>query len=232
MSPTVWASATAVNETKLSDFATSPVEHLKQIYTDYHNWNIDRGIETASAALITINKMYSTNPEATLNDKALRLNKAYQVKSTLHTLRGMLYYRKSTLEAHNPENSDFKEIMDKLKDGKELTEEDLEQAANKAENSPASSAQTEYYNLAIKEFEQASHTDPGNPSPHYQLGTIYKAVSLNGDTAEAENQFYMALKLSSKEGDSNAARRAYEALLELNPSSPHLQNAAAIMSNK
>jgi hypothetical protein len=209
------------------DFEQEPVKFMAEIYSCYHNWKIDRGIRMAREAIAIVDGLYVKDKNAIIHDPGLKLNKAYQIKSTLHTLAGMLYFRKSleTLRKGDKKESAF--IMEKLKKGEKVTEKDFEALAQKIEknggdqNSRFLARAREQLNLAIK-------TDPANPASHFQLAGVYKSMGGDDASASAEKHYFSAARLSLEEGDARAVARAMESLKSLNPASIYIKQFEAL----
>jgi tetratricopeptide (TPR) repeat protein len=216
-----WAEQGLSNHGTASTIKTSFLSRLEAIYMDYHNWKIDEGLAKAQNALNDIDKLYNNNPNEELNEPKLKLNKIYQIKSVLHTLSGMLYYRKSFLVSKESTNP----IVEKLKQNKKLTDEDL---ANLAQDK-SFEKKSAYFKKAINEFEKAIQIDPQNPTPHYQLGTIYAPLASSGYSQAAEKEFFLAAQLSHRERDMPSALKAVESLKILNPQSNYLKEIDAIL---
>ena len=212
-------------------FLNSPAKGLAGIYADFHDWKVDSGIGRAQAALDAVDGLYERDPEAALSDKSLRLNKAFQIKSTLHTLLGMLYYRKSLLVLREGRSDAEQELLDKIEKGQEVSEADLERVATEAEK--GTSARLVKDNLvarAIDEFKRASEVDPSNPSPHYQMAAIYGAMASLPEPGLAEAEYFRGAELSIKEGQKEAARSALESIRGLNPSSKYLPRLESLLA--
>ena len=94
------SSRTANHITCPEKFLDNPPVYFYCIYSDYHKHKFDEGIKKAEKALNEIEPLYKKNPEMEIpnaNGKGARLkeNKAYQVKSNLHMLLGMLCFKKA-----------------------------------------------------------------------------------------------------------------------------------------
>jgi tetratricopeptide (TPR) repeat protein len=194
------------------DFSKEPLKYMAEIQKDWHFWKIDEGIDKTKKALTIINKLYADDPNAELNDPGLKLNKAYQIKSTLHTLLGMLYHRKSLIGDRKTREKAYAPVLEKVKRGEKFTEEDLEKVAKAIEKESKNRKNLSYFESAKAELLKAIETDPSNPAPHYQLGKIYAANTVPGQTEDAEREFYLAAELSLKEGDKKAAYRSIEVI--------------------
>ncbi len=214
------------------DFKKEPVKYMADIYNDHHNWKVDDGIKKANEALNIVNKLYSKDSKTELKDPNLKLNKTYQVKSTLHTLLGMLYYRKSLLVEKEDRKKTFAPVLDKVKEKKELTDKDLEKVAKSAERRDYLKKRKKYFEMATLEFKAAIDSDPLNPVPHFQLGSMYSAASVAGQTEAAEKEFFLAAKLSLKESDKDSAERAIETLQSINPESEYLKKIEELMKER
>ena len=71
--------------------------------------------------------------------------------------------------------------------------------------------------------------DPANPTPHFQLGTIYSPLSRAGYSEDAEKEFYRASELSLQEGDHKSTDQAVKSLKSLNSQSPYLKKIEPLM---
>lgn len=215
-------------------FLDAPVEYMTSVYRDYHEWRVTEGIEKAERAIASVDKVYAANANAEIRDSKLKLNKAYQVKATLHTLLGMLYNRKAllVLNEQGSGGSQRAAVLKKLEEGGSLTEEDLKAVADEAEGRSSASAQQEdFVRRSINEFASAIKTDPDNPVPHFQLATVYASSSLEA-TTDAEREYFEAARLSFGEGDKKSTRRAFEALVELNPQSGYVAQVRSMLEAK
>lgn len=214
-------------------FLDSPAKGLAEIYKDYHDWRVDKGIEGSLLALEAVDGLYARDPRAKITDRSLKLNKAYQIKSTLHTMLGMLYYRKSLLVLRDSGTDAEQALMNKLKTGDEVGEEDLERVAGEAER--GSSTRLRRDNLmarALSEFRLASDVDPSNPTPHYQLASIYSAMPPVDSADLAEAEYYKGAELSIREGQRDTARGALEAIRNMNPGSVYIARLEKMLDNK
>ncbi|MCE5313337.1 MAG: hypothetical protein LLF86_09330 [Nitrospiraceae bacterium] len=218
--------AAVENKLKKMDFSKEPVAYMTEIYKSYHDWRVDDGIDGAKKALAVVNGMYEKNINATINDPKLKRNRAFEIKSTLHTMLGMLYYRKSLMTFSGKSITPLLDGVDKKKG---LSDKDLERISEKLKNDKSSSDAKKYFNSAREEFQTAVKADAANPVPHFQLGTILGPGASMGQTAEAEKEFFTAAKLSIGENDPKSAARAQDALKNLNPKSEYLKQLAKIM---
>lgn len=234
------ASATAVADSasqtgaavQTDSFMSDPARGLADIYRNYHDWKIDAGIELALRALSDLQQAYGATPEAVIPGRGLRLNKAYQIESTLHTLLGMLYYRKSMLVLRQGGDEAMRSVLSKLEDGQELTDADLEMVASEAEAGGASNAGGDrYIKLAIAELEAASRVEPANPSPHYQLAVILSATNPGSQVIRAEKEFFIAAELSLKENRKADALKALQAIRDINPESDYAARLQKMVAN-
>lgn len=212
----------AVAEEGKRDFSREPVRFMADIYKDYHNWKTDEGIAKAREAITVVDRLYAEDPQTAIRDQNLRLNRAYQVKSTLHTLLGMLYYRKSLTVAGEQKGEGVSVIAEKIRTKKEITDQDLEGLDRALKSGVFLEEMGRYLTLAREEFEAAIAVDSTNPAPHFQLAAIYGAMKTDDMTDRAEKELSLAARLSLAEGDARAADRAIETLRELNPRSVYL----------
>ena len=81
------------SEKENSDFLKEPVKVMTRIFKYYHNWQLNDGIRIVNNSLQKIDKLYKKDPNIRLSDPKLKLNMVFQIKSTLHTMSGLLYYR-------------------------------------------------------------------------------------------------------------------------------------------
>ncbi len=204
------------------DFKKEPVKFMGQIFKSYHDWDLKRGITLSEEAIAIIDVIYNKDPNQIINDPTLKLNKAFQIKSTLHTLKGMLYFRTSLHSKKDPVRTENQAIMDKLKKGKEVTDKDFEDLTNKIEKNTSSIKKIDVFGLAKNEFLIAIKTDSNNPSPHYQLAEILKNSLDNATKLKAEEHFFESAKLSIQEGDSKSINKILDALKDLNPKSIYI----------
>ena len=214
-------------------FLDSPAKWMAAIYKDYHDWQVDKGIMGALSALEEIDALYARDPRGVIADSSLKLNNAYQVKSTLHTMLGMLYYRKSMLVLRGSGTDAEQALMDKIRKGDEVSEEDLERVAEEAERGSSSRLQKD--NLmakALSQFKLASDTDPLNPSPHYQMASVYSAMPPVESANMAEQEYYRGAELSIREGQRDTARGAIEAIRNINPGSVYISRIEKLLADK
>ena len=214
-------------------FLDSPAKGLAEIYKDYHDWNLKSGIERAQGALKEIDALYAREPRAEFADSSLKLNRVFQIKSTLHTLLGMLYYRKSMIVLRDGGAEAEQALLDKITKGDEVREEDLERVAEEAER--GSSAKFRKDNLmasAISQFRLASDVDPSNPSPHYQMASVYSAMPPLDSANMAEAEYFKGAELSIKEGQRDTARGALEAIRNMNPRSAYIAKLEKLLANQ
>lgn len=214
------------------NFSKEPVAYMAEIYNNYHNWKIDQGIESTKKALATVDSLYNKDVNSTINDPKLKRNRAFEIKSTLHTLLGMLYYRKS-LDLVADQNKSMAPFMNKVEKKQQITEKDLEKLADELDKSKANSSMKKFYEASMAEFRTAIQTDPKNPVPHFQLASVLSPASTsNGRSAEAEKELYLAAKLSIDEGDTKSAQRAADVLKNLNPKSSYLTQIEKMIKGK
>ena len=100
-------------------FLKNPPLYFYCIYSDYHNHKFDSGIKKAEEALREIEPLYRKNPGAKVpNAKAgnarLKDDRVYKVKSDLHMLLGMLYFKKAMNLKSSKEKKAFMEFEKKL----------------------------------------------------------------------------------------------------------------------
>ncbi len=205
------------------DFQNNPVDYMASIYRDYHDWRIDEGLKKSDAAIGIVDKIYIKDPEKEFSDPKLKLKKASQVRSTLYTLLGMLKYRKFLTTGHKAREEAYSPLMEKIKKGEELSEDDLESIAGEIEGRETDIQVKSLFRETVTAFETAVKSDPSNPAPHYQLGTVYNAATDSDYSMIAEKEFYISYKLSLKEGDTQAAERSLEALRNVNEKSEYLK---------
>jgi len=210
------------------DFNSEPVKFMGRIYKCYHDWKIDEGIALFTEGIAVINKIHAANPHAEIKDKGLKLNKAYQIKSTLHTLGGMLYHRKTLTAVRKSGLKEDGFILDKIKAGKEITDQDLEELAGKIDKNDLASTGSSYLLKGKQEFLAAVKADPDNPAPHFHLAELYKTMGDSQSKQEAENHYYQSARLALKEGDPKAIDRTLDLLKALNPASPFIKKLEAL----
>jgi tetratricopeptide (TPR) repeat protein len=191
------------------DFRKEPAKYLGEIYNDYHFYKTDEGIRKAENALKIIDKIYEKNPETELSDPALRWKKAYQIKSTLHTLLGMLYFRKSLDVATEIKRKESEYLKKVLKEKKKLTDEDIKKLAEMAEeqNRIMEIETKKYADLAAEHFKKAIEVYPENPYPHYQLAKFYLTA---GEKKLAEKELLETAKIFLKWKD----YKSFESLID------------------
>jgi len=100
-------------------FLNNPPLYFYCIYSDYHNHKFDSGIEKAEKALREIEPLYRKNPgakvpNAKVGDARLKDDRVYKVKSDLHMLLGMLYFKKAMNLKSSEEKKTFIEFEKKL----------------------------------------------------------------------------------------------------------------------
>jgi hypothetical protein len=210
------------------DFSKEPVKCMADIYKCYHNWEIKRGLEMATKARAIIDKVYAQNPNSLITDPGLKLNKAFQVKSTLYTLTGMLYYRKALSATRKTGLKENAYILDKLKKGEEVTEKDLEKLVNKIESKSLKDNKKSALVLSIESFLEAIKSDFGNPAPHFQLASVYRVLGDSDSLKKAEECYFNAARLGVGEGDKKAKDRTLESLTSLNPESIYIDKIKAL----
>ena len=222
------SSAQVQDNLKAEVFLDAPAKGLAAIYKDYHDWKVSSGIDSALSAILQIDTL---SPETVLEDKGLRLNRANQIKSTLHTLLGMLYYRKALLVQRDGKDGAVSELMGKVKSGAQITEADLEKVALEAENGQTADAKkNSLVAMAVNEFVSASMADPNNPSPHYQLAQVYSALQPQGLGSKAEQEYFAAAELSFKEGSREDAIKVLATIREMNPNSEYASRLEAMVA--
>ncbi|MDX9714697.1 MAG: hypothetical protein RBT37_04625 [Dissulfurispiraceae bacterium] len=217
------SSASAVKgepKQKKLDFSKEPVAYMAEIYKNYHNWQIDQGLESTKKALTIVDQIYKKDPDSQIKDRKFRRNRVFEIKSALHTLNGMLLFRKS-ITAVADKKKDMAVVMDKLDKKQEINEKDLEKLTTDLQKSKNDN-EKKYYQASIAELRTAIQIDPTNPVPHFQLGTILSPVMAGARSTEAEKEFFTAVKLSAADGDAKSVERATEALKNLNPKSVYL----------
>jgi tetratricopeptide (TPR) repeat protein len=192
---------------KKDEFLRSPAKYLGEIYNDFHFFKIDDGIEKAKRALKIVNELYRKNPEAELEDPSLNWKKIYQLKSVLHTLLGMLYFRKSVDIAAKAEKKELEYLEEVLKKKKKLSEKDIEYLSRLAEEQDKilKNKSKKYATLSIKHFKEAIKVYPDNPYPHFQLAKYYLAAG----------ELELAKKELLKTAESYAKQKDYETLESL-----------------
>ncbi|MCE5194450.1 MAG: hypothetical protein LLF28_03190 [Nitrospiraceae bacterium] len=217
---------------KPADFSKQPVAAMKEIYKNYHDWKVDQGIASAKKAIEVVNKIYEKDINGKINDPNLKKNRAFEIKSTLHTLLGMLYYRKSLMVASENKKS-LAPIFDKLNKKQEVTDKELEQVAANLKTDKTSVDSRKYADSSKEEFLTAIKTDPSNPTPHFQLANILSPLGTGGQgAAEAEKEYFLAAKLSMDEGDEKSVKRAFDAIKSLNPKSSYLKQIEKLKKEK
>ena len=195
------------------EFSKEPAKYLGEIYNDYHFYKTDEGIEKAERALKIIDEIYKRNPNAELKDPSLSWKKVYQIKSTIHTLLGMLYFRKSLDVVNETKKRETEYLRKVLKEKKELTEKDIERLAKIAdEQSKILESESEKYaNLAVENFKKAIEVFPDNPYPHFQLAKFYLTA---GERELAEKELVETAKIFVKWEDYRALNSLIDYLKE------------------
>lgn len=184
-------------EKKEIDFTKEPAKYLGEIYNDYHFYKTDEGIKKAEKALKIIDEIYKKNPSAELKDPSLNWKKAYQIKSTIHTLLGMLYFRKALDVTNKAKEKEAEYLKKILREKKELTDKDIEELAKIAEEQRKvlESESRKYANLSVKHFKKAIEVFPDNPYPHFQLAKFYLTA---GERELAEKELIETAKIFVK----------------------------------
>ncbi len=100
-------------------FLDNPPLYFYCIYSDYHNHKFDSGIKKAEEALKEIEPLYRKNPKAKVpnakvGNARLKDDRVYKVKSDLHMLLGMLYFKKAMNLKSPEEKKAFMEFGKKL----------------------------------------------------------------------------------------------------------------------
>ncbi len=210
------------------DFNKEPVKFMAEIYKSYHNWKLDRGIRLSKEAMAIVEALYARDPGTVIRDPKLKLNKAYQIKSTLHTLAGMLYYRKSLESLRKSGKKEHTFILEKLKKGEEVTEKDFEKLSQKLDQKEKSAKNGNFLVMAKEQFLKAIAADRENPAPHFQLAGTYRAMGDPRSLKAAEKHYFTAARLAVREGDNKALERALESLKTLNANSPYIKKLEAL----
>src|SRR3990172_3892414 len=126
---TISAYMTHSEEKKELDFLKQPIPYLEAVYMDYHNWNIDEGLAKVDRALSVVDPLYKKNPHFEFTTPQLKLKKAYQLKSVLHTLSGMLNYRKSFTALREGKDKKIASLLEKIENGEGASDADFETLA-------------------------------------------------------------------------------------------------------
>ena len=210
------------------DFNKEPVKFMGEIFRSYHDWKLEKGIALSNEAILIIDEIYKKNPEQAIKDSSLKLNKAFQIKSTLHTLKGMLLFRTSLHSKTEPVRTENEAIMNKVKKGEEITDKDFEDLANKIDKNTGTEKRNSNLDLAKKEFLDAIKADKDNPSPHYHLAEILKKSNDNKEKQKAEDHYLESARLSIQEGDYKSIDKILTALKGLNPKSKYLKEIEAM----
>ena len=178
----------------IMQFKKEPVKFIFSIYDDYHFNRVDLGIKKALSILDYLNTM-DDNYE--IKNPFLRWKKVYQIKSTLHTLLGLLYIKKSGQINKSIREKERKYILEILKKKGKLSKEDLDYLSklSQQENDEYEKYMKFYINEAIKSFNKAIEKFPDNPYPYVQLANFYKN---GGDEKEAQRYLEKAAKLFLK----------------------------------
>ncbi len=205
------------------DFNKEPVSFMSAIFRHYHNWELKKGLSLSKKAIILIDKVYSKDPLQIINDPKLKLNKAFQIKSTLHTLKGMLHSRESQHSKKNSVRTENQSIMSKLKKGRTITDKDFEDLTKKIEKNSSTNKIHDSYNVAINEFMIAIKTDKNNPSPHFHLAEVLKKSKNDKIRLKAEQHYFESAKLSIQEGDSKSIGKILKALKNVNAESSYIK---------
>ncbi|MEO2068264.1 MAG: hypothetical protein ABGX27_01970 [Desulfurobacteriaceae bacterium] len=215
--PTISPAASAFSHHKIEkkeiDFTKEPAKYLGEIYNDYHFFKIDEGIKKAEKALKIIDKIYKKNPNAEIKDPSLNWKKAYQIKSTIHTLLGMLYFRKALDVATESKEKESEYLRKILKEKKELTDEDIEKLSKIAEKQRKilEVKSKKYANLSLDHFKKAIEVFPDNPYPHFQLAKFYLTA---GERELAEKELVETAKIFVKWKDFKALNSLIDFLKE------------------
>ena len=178
----------------INRFKKEPVKFIFSIYDDYHFNRVDEGIKKALSVLEYLNTK-DNNEE--INSPFLRWKKVYQIKSTLHTLLGLLYIKKSGQFDKVEREKERKYILETLKKKGKLSKEDLDYLFKMSQqrNDEYEKYMKFYINEAIKSFNKAIKEFPDNPYPYIQLANFYKN---SGDEREAQKYLEKAVKLFLK----------------------------------
>ncbi len=178
----------------IDEFKKEPVKFIFSIYDDYHFNRIDKGIKKALSALEYLN---TKDDNYEIKNPYLRWKKVYQIKSTLHTLLGILYIKKSGQVDKTVKEKERKYILETLKKKGKLSKEDLDYLyqLSQQENDEYEKYAKFYINEAIKSFNKAIKEFPDNPYPYIQLANFYKN---SGDEKNAQKYLEKAAKLFLK----------------------------------
>lgn len=100
-------------------FLDNPPKFFYCVYSDYHNHKFDNGIKKAELALKEIEPLYKKDPNAKVpnwetKDGKLKDPQIYKVKSELHMLLGMLYFKKSLNVDTNSDKKIYRNFYSKL----------------------------------------------------------------------------------------------------------------------
>ncbi len=171
------------------EFLKKPAEYMVDIYRDYHRYKVDRGIEKAKKALKLLDPIYRKNPNYEFRDKELKKRKAYQVKSMLHTLLAILYYRKAMLVRDTDTERRFAELAKSVDpDGKRFLE--FNQLITLYMASKELGEKDKNLEKRIKELEKELGVKES------QLEEIYRLSVENAKKVDAERDKYVKLCLS------------------------------------
>jgi len=178
----------------IEKFKKEPVKFIFSIYDDYHFNRVDEGVKKAFSILEYLNTK-DNNYE--IKSPFLRWKKVYQIKSTLYTLLGLLYIKKSGQVDKSTREEEKKYILESLKKKGKLSKEDLDYLfkLSQQRNEEYEKYMKFYINEAIKFFNKAIKEFPDNPYPYIQLANFYKN---SGDEKEAQKYLEKAAKLFLK----------------------------------
>jgi tetratricopeptide (TPR) repeat protein len=218
-------------------FLDNPPVYFYCIYLDYHNRKFDNGIEKAKEALREIEPLYRKNPEAKVpnarvGNARLKDDKVYKVKSDLHMLLGMLYFKKAMDLRSSEERKKFMEFENKL-ENKGLNYFEIDELMNlytmkKIFPEAFNKKREEAYNKLLKKagisekeldrlYEEMRKEEEKVEEERYSfiskaVKEFQTAVKVDPDNADAYYQMGNLLSGISEESageDSEAAEEAY-----------------------
>ena len=225
-----------IDNNKQYDFKKEPVKFLEAAYMDHHFWTIDRGIKRVDQALSILDPIFKKNPNTKFMPKMFRHSKVYEIKSTVHVLKGLLLYRKSQ-EVIAKSQSQISEKFAKKMNVDKNAKVDMKKMAHKKLNAKEMKVYSElrskdfsdnkqimkkYVVGSIDQMKMAIDVDKSNPVAYYQYGKLLIDYLIDGDTQLAEKQFFKAGELSWNEKDTTGYHKAMTAIRELNAKSTYI----------